>query len=497
MMSINEFTIAGQYDNSKQKIQENHAISPGVYVMKKFQKILIASRGEIAVRIIRTCKDMGIRAIAVYSQADADALHVRLSDEAYEIGLPEAAESYLNIDKLINVAKKSGADAIHPGYGFLSENPDFVERCEKENIIFIGPSSECMSKAKPKHRARQLMKMINIPVTPGCDDAISSGSESGLSRAREIAAEIGYPVIVKPSGGGGGIGIMMARNEDELAKAIASAEARGRKAFGSSSFYIEKYLHGMKHVEFQVLADHHGNVVHLGERDCSIQRRFQKLVEEAPCPIVNPFWRMKMGAAAIDVAMALDYVGALTVEFFYFPEIRQFYFNEINSRLQVEHCVTELVTGIDIIREQIRIAQHEELSFNQDDIRMNYHAIECRINAEDAYRNFIPSPGVISKLLLPHGPGIRIDEGVYEGYNVPYYYDSLMMKLMSHGKTRSEAIARMRRALGEIQLDGPKTTLPFHRIIFNEEAFIIGDYTTDLAERPHVREKLRPNLSKG
>ncbi|MBP1711162.1 MAG: acetyl-CoA carboxylase biotin carboxylase subunit, partial [Deltaproteobacteria bacterium] len=282
--------------------------------MKKFQKILIASRGEIAVRIIRTCKDMSIRTVAVFSQADADALHVRLADETYEIGPPEAAESYLNFEKIVAVAKQSGADAIHPGYGFLSENPEFVELCEKENIIFIGPSSQCMFKAKPKNRARQLMKMINIPVTPGCDDAITSGPEEGIQRAKTIAAEIGYPVIVKPSGGGGGIGIMIARNEDELSKAIAGAETRGRKAFGTSSFYIEKYLHGMKHVEFQVLADQYGNVVHLGERDCSVQRRFQKLVEEAPCPIVSPFWRMKMGAAAIDVALALDYVGALTVE---------------------------------------------------------------------------------------------------------------------------------------------------------------------------------------
>ena len=336
------------------------------------------------------------------------------------------------------------------------------------------------------------MKMINIPVTPGCDDAISNGTEEGAQLAREIAAQVGYPVIVKPSGGGGGIGIMIARNEDELSKAIAGAETRGRKAFGTSAFYIEKFLHGMKHVEFQVLGDQHGNVVHLGERDCSVQRRFQKLVEEAPCPIVSPFWRMKMGAAAIDVALALDYVGALTVEFFYFPEERKFYFNEINSRLQVEHCVTEMVTGIDIIREQIRIAEGEELSFNQDDVRMRVHAIECRVNAEDALRNFIPSPGIIRKLLLPHGPGIRIDEGIYEGYNFPYHYDSLMMKIMSVGKTRTEAIARMRRALGEIELQGPKTTLPFHHVILQEEDFINGGYTTDLADRPDIRNKLKP-----
>jgi len=459
--------------------------------MAKFKKILIANRGEIAVRIIRTCRDMGIRSAAVYSQADTDALHVKLADEKYEIGPPDALESYLNFDKIIDAVKKSGANAIHPGYGFLAENPDFVERCEEEKIIFIGPSSQCMFKAKPKNRARQLMKMLNIPVTPGCDDAIASGSNEGLNQAREIAAEVGYPVIVKPSGGGGGIGITIALNEAELEKAVHTAEARGRKAFGTSSFYIEKYLQGMKHVEFQVLADSHGNVVHMGERDCSVQRRFQKLVEEAPCPIVSPFWRMKMGAAAIDVALALDYVGALTVEFFYFPQERKFYFNEINSRLQVEHCVTELVTGIDIIREQIRIAEGEELSFNQDDIRMKVHALECRINAEDALRNFMPSPGIIEKLRLPQGPGLRIDEGVFEGYNFPFYYDSLMMKLMSVGKTRADAIARMKRALAELELTGPKTTIPFHHAVLDAEEFLSGNYTTDLADRPEIKNKLK------
>lgn len=459
--------------------------------MEKFKKILIANRGEIAVRIIRTCKDMGISTVAVYSQADVDALHVQLADEAYEIGPPEAFESYLSFEKIIFTAQQSGADAIHPGYGFLAENPEFVERCEEAQITFIGPSSQCMFKAKPKNRARQLMRMINIPVTPGCDDAITNGTKEGKGQAKAIAAEVGYPVIVKPSGGGGGIGIMLARNEEELSKAIAGAESRGRKAFGTSSFYIEKYLSNMKHVEFQVLADKFGNVVHLGERDRSIQRRFQKLIEEAPCPIVSPFWRMKMGAAAIDVAFALEYEGALTVEFFYFPDERKFYFNEINSRLQVEHCVTEMVTGIDIIREQIRIAQGEELSFNQDDIRMNLHAVECRINAEDALRNFIPSPGIINKLRLPHGPGIRIDEGIYEGYHFPFYYDSLMMKLMSTGKTRDDAINRMRRALSELELKGVRTTIPFHNIMLDHNDFISGNYTTDLADQPEIRNLLK------
>jgi acetyl-CoA carboxylase biotin carboxylase subunit len=459
--------------------------------MSKFKKILIANRGEIAVRIIRTCKDMGIRTVAVYSQADGDSLHVKLADEAYEIGPPEALESYLNLERVMAVAEQSGADAIHPGYGFLAENPAFVELCEARKIVFIGPSSQCMYKAKPKNRARQLMKMINIPVTPGCDEAITNGTPEGSRKARQIAAELGYPVVVKPSGGGGGIGITVARNEEELGRAIQSAETRGRQAFGMSAFYIENYLTGMKHVEFQVLADKHGNVIHLGERDCSVQRRFQKLVEEAPCPIVSPFIRMKMGAAAIDVALALEYAGALTVEFFYFPDTRTFYFNEINSRLQVEHCVTEMVTSIDIVREQIRIAEGEELSIDQDDISIKKHAIECRINAEDARRYFVPSPGTIERLRLPHGMGIRIDEGIYEGYDFPIHYDSLLMKLMAIGKTREIAIARMQRALGELEIKGIRTTVPFHDIVLEEEAFVSGNYTTDLAGRPEIRKKLK------
>lgn len=464
--------------------------------MKKIEKILIANRGEIAVRIIRTCKDMGIDTVAVYSQADAEALHVRLADEAVGIGAAEALQSYLNFEKIIAVAKQKRVDAVHPGYGFLAENPAFAELCEKENIIFIGPSSECMSRAKPKNRARQLMKMLNIPVTPGCDEAITDGTAEGSRRTKEIAAEIGYPVIIKPSGGGGGIGITIARDEKELISAVSSAEVRAHRAFGTSSFYIEKYLHGMKHVEFQVLADQHGNVVHLGERDCSVQRRFQKLIEEAPCSIVSPFWRMKMGAAAIDVALALDYAGALTVEFFYFPEEKKFYFNEINSRLQVEHCVTEMVTGIDIVREQIRIASGEELSFNQDDIRLTSHAVECRINAEDSLRDFLPSPGRIKKLRLPHGPGLRIDEGVYEGYDFPFYYDSLMMKMMTVGKTRKDAIARMKRALTELELKGNETTIPFHKIILSGEDFLSGNYTTDLADRSEIRRMLEEQARK-
>jgi acetyl-CoA carboxylase biotin carboxylase subunit len=334
------------------------------------------------------------------------------------------------------------------------------------------------------------MKMINIPVTPGNDEAIMKADAKGLKMAKEIASEIGYPVIVKPSGAGGGIGIRIARDQDELDRAIRFAELRGRNSFGISAFYIEKYLAGVKHIEFQVLADKHGNVLHLGDRDCSVQRRYQKLVEETPGPIMTPFLRMKMGAAAIDVAMILQYTNALTVEFFYFPETRQFYFNEINSRLQVEHCVTELATGVDIVKEQIRIAAGQVLLCNQDDIRLSLHALECRIMAEDPSRNFIPSPGIIKKLRLPHGPGIRIDEGIYEGCDVSIYYDSLLMKVMSWARTREESIARMKRALGEIELEGIHTTIPFHQALLDDEDFVCGKYTTDIINKPELRAKL-------
>ena len=451
---------------------------------------MIANRGEIAVRIIRTCRDMGIRTVAVYSEADKNSLHVRLADEAYEIGEARPVNSYLDMEKILNTAESSGAEAIHPGYGFLAENPEFADMCEHRGITFIGPPSECMYRAKPKNKARQLMKMINIPVTPGNDEAIMKADAKGLKMAKEIASEIGYPVIVKPSGAGGGIGIRIARDQEELDRAIRFAELRGRNSFGISAFYIEKYLAGVKHIEFQVLADKHGNVLHLGDRDCSVQRRYQKLVEETPGPIMTPFLRMKMGAAAIDVAMILQYTNALTVEFFYFPETRQFYFNEINSRLQVEHCVTELATGVDIVKEQIRIAAGQVLLCNQDDIRLSLHALECRIMAEDPSRNFIPSPGIIKKLRLPHGPGIRIDEGIYEGCDVSIYYDSLLMKVMSWARTREESIARMKRALGEIELEGIHTTIPFHQALLDDEDFVCGKYTTDIINKPELRAKL-------
>ena len=468
---------------------EKSLITLGVK-MKTFKKILIANRGEIAVRIMRTCEDMGIQTVAIYSQADATAQHVKLADEAYEIGPAETLQSYLNINKVLDTAERCGAEAIHPGYGFLSENPEFAEMAEKRGITFIGPSSACMSKAKPKNRARQMMKMINIPVTPGSDEGITDIGPKGLKQARDIAAAIGYPVVVKPSGAGGGIGISVANNEKELDRAVEAARNRGRKAFGLSVFYIEKYLTNVKHVEFQVLADQFGNIIHLGDRDCSVQRRFQKLVEEAPCPMLTPYLRMKMGAAAIDVAMALNYVGALTVEFFYIPENgREFYFNEINSRLQVEHCITEMATEVDLVKAQIKIAAGNPLDIDQDDIRMQRYAIECRINAEDPV-TFLPSPGTINKLRLPLGPGVRIDEGVYEGYTVPHYYDSLLMKLICWGRTRDSAIGRMQRALKELRIEGIKTTTPILRAVLDDDDFQSGRYTTDLLNKNSIREKV-------
>ncbi|MBM3174005.1 MAG: ATP-grasp domain-containing protein [Chloroflexi bacterium] len=456
-----------------------------------FHKIMIANRGEIAVRIIRTCREMGIRAVVVYSDADANALYVKLADEAYPIGPPDATQSYLNVERILEVAMRSKADALHPGYGFLSENPEFAEMCERHGITFIGPPSESMYRVKPKHRARQLMKMLNIPVVPGSDEALIASTNAGLARAGEIAEEVGYPVIVKPAGGGGGIGMAVASSKDELAEATEYVETIGRKVFGVPSFYIERLLTGVKHVEIQVLADKFGNVIHLGSRDCSIQRRFQKLIEEAPCGQLSPHLQMKIYVAAMDVAVALQYVNAMTVEFFYVPGTPEFYFNEVNSRLQVEHCVTELATNVDIVKEQIKIAAGERLSYSQDDIGLTAHAIQCRINAEDAANNFFPSPGHITHLRLPHGLGVRIDEGIYEGYEVPHYYDSLLLKLMVRAKTREEARVRMQRALGEMSIEGLETNILFHQVALDDDLFKSGEYTTDFIVKQNIVQKVR------
>jgi acetyl-CoA carboxylase biotin carboxylase subunit len=456
-----------------------------------FHKIMIANRGEIAVRIIRTCKEMGIRTAAVYSDADADSLHVKLADEAYPIGPAEAMQSYLNTDKLLEVAMRSKADALHPGYGFLAENPDFVEACEKQGIAFIGPPSESMRKVKPKDQARHLMKVLNIPIVPGSDEPLVNSTHGKFSQVEDTAEHIGYPVIVKPSGGGGGIGMVVANNREELADAVHSVEDRGRKIFGVPSFYVEKLLTGVKHIDVQLLADKYGNVIHLGERDCSVQRRYQKLIEEAPCQALSSHLRMKMCVAALDVAVALQYVNALTVEFFYVPGTQGFYFNEVNSRLQVEHCVTELAANVDIVKEQIRIAAGERLSYTQEEVSLNAHAIECRINAEDVMRNFFPCPGKVTHLRLPHGLGVRIDEGIYEGYEVPCDYDSLLLKLLVRGKTREETISRMQRALAEIKIEGMETNVIFHQVALEDETFKSGSYTTEFIAQQEIVHKVQ------
>lgn len=461
-----------------------------------FKKILIANRGEIAVRIMRTCKEMGIRTVAIYSDADVESLHVQLADEAYEVGPAESQLSYLKAEKILEIAHQSAAEAVHPGYGFLAENLEFVEMCEQCGLTFIGPPSYAMRKVKPKHAARHLMNLLNIPIVPGYDQTLMDSTAVRFQEIQSVADNLGYPVIVKPSGGGGGIGMTIARNQAELNSAVRSVESRGQKLFGVSAFYIEKLLTDIKHIEFQVLADKYGNVIHLGERDCSIQRRFQKLIEEAPCHILSPRLRMKMGAAALDIALALQYINALTVEFFYVPETQEFYFNEVNTRLQVEHCVTELVTDIDLVKEQIKIAAGEVLSYTQDDINRKAWAIECRITAEDVTRNFLPSPGQITDLQLPHGLGLRIDEGVYEGYKVPFYYDPLLLKLMAWGKTRDEAISRMKRALQEMKIEGIKTCIPFHRTALDDPLFRDGNYTTDFLEKQAIVKRVREQLKR-
>lgn len=456
-----------------------------------FKKILIANRGEIAFRAVRECREMGIGSVAVYSDADAEALFVKHADEKYPLGDPAPLNSYLNMEKILDIARKSGAEAIYPGYGFLAENPKFVELCEKNGIQFIGPPSDSMNRAKPKHRARKLMKDNGIPTAPGTDDAIESvGDAAAVKVVIEAADKIGYPVIVKPSGGGGGIGMRVAKDRSELEGAMKYAESRGSSSFGISAFYLERYFTRAKHIEFQVLADKMGNYVYVGERECSVQRRYQKLIEEAPSMIMTPELRKRMGADSVKVAKALKYVNALTVEYIYSVDSGEYFFNECNTRLQVEHPVTELLTGINMIKEQIRIAAGEKLSFTQDEIQPRGWAIECRINAEDPYKGFVPSPAKITNYLAPGGFGVRIDSGVYAGYTVPFQYDPLMLKLLAWGKNRTEAIECMKRALGEFVIEGLQTSIPFHKIALDDEVFRSGKYTTNFVEEQGLVKKL-------
>ncbi|ABS74628.1 MULTISPECIES: acetyl-CoA carboxylase biotin carboxylase subunit [Bacillus] len=441
------------------------------------KKLLIANRGEIAVRIIRACKELGIETVAVYSEADKDALHVQMADEAFCIGPKTSKESYLNVTNIVSVAKLTGTDAIHPGYGFLAENADFAELCEELNVTFVGPTADAISKMGTKDIARDTMQLAGVPIVPG-----SKGIIKNTEEAVSLAGEIGYPVIIKATAGGGGKGIRVARTEEELIKGIEITQQEAATAFGNPGVYIEKYIEDFRHVEIQVLADNYGNTIHLGERDCSIQRRLQKLLEESPSPALDSEIREQMGEAAVKAAKAVGYTGAGTVEFIYDYREQRYYFMEMNTRIQVEHPVTEMVTGTDLIKEQIKVASGQELSLRQEDVEFNGWAIECRINAENPAKNFMPSPGKINMYLPPGGLGVRVDSAAYPGYSIPPYYDSMIAKVITYGTTRDEAVARMKRALSEFVIEGIETTIPFHLKLLEHETFVSGEFNTKFLE---------------
>ncbi len=443
-----------------------------------FNKILIANRGEIAVRVIRACRDVGVSPVAVFSDADAEALHVRLADEAYGIGPAPSVESYLRIERVVEAARRSRAEAIHPGYGFLAENASFAQAVADAGLVFIGPSAEAMRVMGAKTSARRAAVAAGVPVVPGTTEPLSS-----LDEAREVAASFGYPVMLKASAGGGGKGMRLVNSEEELRSAFETARAEAAAAFGNPEVYLEKAIERPRHIEIQIFADNHGNCVHLGERECSIQRRHQKVIEECPSPINDPGLRAAMGQAAVSAARAVNYSGAGTVEFLVADATRDFYFLEMNTRLQVEHPVTELVTGLDLVREQITVAAGEPLSFTQEDVAWRGHAIECRVYAENPENNFLPSPGRITHLRVPAGPGVRDDGGVEEGAEVSIYYDPMISKLAAWGRTRAEAIDRLRRALDEYAVGGIKTTLPFFREIVRDPEFIAGRLDTGFIAR--------------
>jgi acetyl-CoA carboxylase biotin carboxylase subunit len=443
-----------------------------------FRKVLIANRGEIALRIIRACRELGIRTVAVYSEADRESLHVRFADEDVCIGAGPARDSYLNIPRIIAAAEITGADAIHPGYGFLAENAEFAEICEQSNIVFIGPSAEQIRLMGDKAAARKTMAAVGVPTVPGSDGAVTDAAQ-----ALEVAREIGFPVLIKAAAGGGGRGMRVAPDEESFESLFQMAQYEAQAAFGDPSVYLEKYLARPRHVEIQVLGDKHGRIEHLGERECSIQRRHQKLIEEAPSPALTPELRQAMGEAAVRGAQAIGYYSAGTVEFL-LDEDGRFYFMEMNTRIQVEHPVTELVTGVDLVKEQIRVAAGEALSLPEGkSVELRGHAIECRINAEDPARGFQPSPGTITIFHPPGGPGVRVDTHAYAGYRVPPHYDSLIAKLIVHGNTRAEALARMRLALESFIIEGIQTTIPFLLELIQDPAFVAGDIDTKFLER--------------
>ncbi len=440
-----------------------------------FRKVLIANRGEIAVRIIRACRELGIPTVAIYSQADANSLHVRLATEAYCIGPAKSADSYLSIPAIMSAAMVSGADAIHPGYGFMSERADFAEICEKQGIKFIGPSAAAMRKMGDKATARKTMIENDVPVTPG------TGIVHTVEEVQEFGNRVGYPIILKATAGGGGKGMRVCRNDEDVQLNMELCQAEAKNFFGNPDVYAEKFLENPRHIEVQILGDSFGNVVHLGERDCSIQRRHQKLLEEAPSPAINEETRHQMGAAAVRAAKAINYEGAGTCEFL-LDHDGKWYFMEMNTRIQVEHCVTEMISQVDLVREQILIASGEKLSYTQDDIKLYGHAIECRINAENPARDFMPNPGTISGYLAPGGFGVRVDSHVYQDYTIPPYYDSMIGKLICWGRNRNEARRRMYRALKEYVVTGVETTIPFHQAIIEDEVFMSGKFNTGFIE---------------
>ncbi|MFC2075230.1 acetyl-CoA carboxylase biotin carboxylase subunit [Bdellovibrionota bacterium] len=449
-----------------------------------FKRILIANRGEIAVRVIRACRELGIKTVAVYSEADRKAPHIQLADYAYFIGGAKASESYLNQKKILDVAVASGAEAIHPGYGFLAENTSFAEMCGKAGVVFIGPPADAVQKMGDKLTARKTMIDSGVPVVPGTETPVKN-----IDEGKRLAKEIGYPILVKASAGGGGKGMRLVNDEKELESAIEGASREAEKAFGNAAVYFEKYLEEPHHIEFQIMADSFGNTIHLQERECSMQRRHQKVVEETPSPIMTPELREKMGEVAVQAAKAVNYVNAGTIEFLV-DKHRNFYFLEMNTRLQVEHPITELITDIDLVKLQIAVAAGEKLPIKQEEVKMLGHAIECRIYAEDVENDFLPSPGVIKEFILPSGPGVRNDEAAYPGYEVPMHYDPMIAKLACWGQTREEAIRTLQRALDEYTILGIKSSLPFHRALVKHPQFQKGDYTT------HFLNDEMPNLLK-
>ncbi len=455
-----------------------------------FQKVLIANRGEIAVRVIRACRELGLRSVAVYSEADREALHVRMADEAYEIGPAVAARSYLNIPALLDVARRAGAQAVHPGYGFLAENADFVEACQAAGLIFVGPTAEVQRAVGEKTAARRAAQAVEVPVVPGAMSEIENDEQAAMQAER-----LGYPILLKAAAGGGGKGIRFVREPRELGPALRAARSEALSAFGDSQVYLEKAIAPARHIEVQFIADAHGNALHLGERECSIQRRHQKLIEEAPSPVVSAELRERMTAATLRLVRSIGYVNAGTAEFLLGPD-GNFYFLEVNARIQVEHPVTEYCTGIDLVQEQLRIAAGLPLSFTQDEVELRGTAIECRISAEDPENRFLPATGTVLALQEPAGPGVRVESSLYPGLEVPLFYDPLLAKLIVWGRDRAQAIARLRRALLEYQITGVRTTLPFARWLMQHPRFIAGELSTDfIAEEWDVRDRREMILS--